>query len=130
MARFELTSEKGLIICYARLTGKGEPVLLKMALDTGATTTIIPPEAALGIGINPAHSAKTIEITTGSGTVICPIVTIPKFACLGFTSKIFDVVCHALPPESPVEGLLGLNFLKKTGKVILDFKHYVIEVIE
>jgi len=47
-------------------------------------------------------------------------VSIPKFSCLGTTLKRFSVVCHNLPPESPVEGLIGLGFLK-SAKAILDF---------
>ena len=126
MSKFKLTSEKGLIICYAKISGKGKPILLKMALDTGTTKTIIPPMAALGIGINPIHSQEITEIITGSGTEICPIVSIPKFSCLGFTVKKLDIACHALPNESPVEGLLGLDFLK-VAKLTLDFPNKIIE---
>lgn len=127
MARFKLTSEKGLLLCRVQIWGKGEPLLLKLAIDTGATRTIIPPEAALSIGINPARSKKTTEITTGSGTVICPVVIISKFSCFGVTLKKLSVVCHNLPPESPVEGLLGLDFLR-AAKIILNFAQEVIEI--
>ena len=127
MTRFNLTSEKGLLLCSAQISGKGKPVLLKLAIDTGATRTLIPFEAALSIGINPAHSQKSIEVTTGSGTVICPIVTVRKFSCLGVMLKKLPVVCHHLPPESPVEGLLGLDFLK-AAKVVLDFARNIIEI--
>ncbi|MBI1883893.1 MAG: hypothetical protein HYS08_06770 [Chlamydiae bacterium] len=36
-------------------------------------------------------------------------------------------ICHNLPPESTIEGLLGLDFLKK-AKVILDFSKGMIEI--
>lgn len=129
MPKFKLTKDKGLIICFAKITGKGKPVFLRMALDTGCSKTIIPTEVAISIGVNPAYSHRTTEITTGSGTVVCPIVTIPKFSCLGYTLKKFEIVCHDLPTESPVEGLLGLNFLQ-SAKIILDFPKNVIEVIK
>lgn len=127
MARFKLTSEKGLLLCFAQIYGKGKPILLKLAVDTGATKTIIPPEAVLSIGVNPARSQNTTEITTGTGTVICPVAIIPQFSCFGVTLKKLPVVCHHLPPESPVEGLLGLDFLK-AAKVVLDFARNVIEI--
>ncbi|KPK96993.1 MAG: hypothetical protein AMJ95_11400 [Omnitrophica WOR_2 bacterium SM23_72] len=127
MAKIKFSYPQGLILCRAKICGKGKPVLLKMAIDTGSTKTIIPPEAALSIGINPAHSKRTTEITTGSGTVMCPVVTIPKFSCLGITCKKLDVVCHNLPPESPVEGLLGLDFFKG-HLVIIDFHKGTLEV--
>jgi len=129
MPKFKLTTEKGLIICHAKIQGKGKPVLLKMSLDTGATRTIIPPEVVLSIGANLSRFDKTTEVTTGSGNVICPLVTIPKFSCLGFTLKKFSVACHDLPPQSPVEGLLGLNFLKH-AKLIFDFPKNMLEVIK
>ncbi|MBA7511632.1 hypothetical protein ES705_03628 [subsurface metagenome] len=40
--------------------------------------------------------------------------------------KNMDVVCHNLPPESAVEGLLGLNFLK-SAEAIIDFSKNIIE---
>ena len=128
MEKFELTSQKGLIICFASISGKGKPVILRMALDTGATKTIIPLEAAMSIGINPAKSNRTTEVTTGSGIVVCPLVFISKFSCFGITRRKFEVVCHSLPFEGPVDGLLGLNFFKDT-KLILDFIKNKIEVI-
>jgi len=128
MAKFNLASEKGLLICHAKILGKGKPVLMKMALDTGTTITIVPYEAVLSIGLNPADSDRTIEVTTGSGSVTRPIVTIPKFTCFGFTLKDLDVICHNLPSESPVEGLLCLNFLK-TFKLILDFPKNTIQIV-
>jgi hypothetical protein len=45
----------------------------------------------------------------------------------GAKIKHIQVVCHNLPPESPVEGLLGLDFLK-AAKVVLDFKRNVLEI--
>ena len=98
-----------------------------MALDTGTTLTVIPPEAAMNIGVNPTRSRQTTEMMTGSGIIICPIVRIPKFSCLGLTLRKFEVVCHDLPAKSPVEGLLGLNFLKN-AKVLLDFRKHTVEV--
>lgn len=46
---------------------------------------------------------------------------------LGVEIKNMDIVCHDLPPQSPVEGLLGLNFLKK-AKVIIDFSKNTIDL--
>ena len=41
--------------------------------------------------------------------------------------KNMEVICHNLPLHSPVEGLLGLNFLKKV-KVIIDLSDNIIEI--
>ena len=84
---------------------------LDAIVDTGATYTIISLETAISIGYNPIASKKHIEVTTASGTIIAPIITIKSITCLGYKVANIDVICHDLPPQSPVKGLLGLNFL-------------------
>jgi len=101
-------------------------MFIKLAIDTGASITMISIESALAIGIDPSKSERRIEITTVNGTILVPTVTIPSFTCLGIEVKNMDVICHNLPPESAVEGLLGLNFLK-SAKVVMDFSKDTIE---
>ncbi|MBI4357796.1 MAG: retroviral-like aspartic protease family protein [Candidatus Omnitrophica bacterium] len=127
IVRRKLALKDGLIVYRAKITSKIGSILLKMALDTGATFTMIPPEATLSIGINPADPSRMREITTGSGTVYCPIVTIPEFTAFGSKVKNLEVFCHTLPPESPVDGLLGLNFLKQFD-LRLNFKKGFLEI--
>ena len=88
-----------------------EERIIKMALDTGATFTMIPPEIARDIGHDPTLSKKQIEISAASGSILAPLLKVKSISCLGTELKDIEVVCHNLPPESPVEGLLGLNFL-------------------
>lgn len=88
-----------------------------MAIDTGATYTMIPAEAAIGIGCNLLHTQKKIEYV--------PTVIIPKFRALGAKFKNMQVICHNLPAPSPVEGLIGLDFLKKS-KLLIDFSENTI----
>ncbi len=85
--------------------------MLKLALDTGATYTIIPFEAAFAIGCNPISSKRKRGIVTASGIEYVPLVTIPIIKVFGFELRNLDVVCHNLPPQSQVDGLLGLDFL-------------------
>ncbi len=98
-----------------------------MAVDTGATYTMIPIEAAIAIGCYPLSSQRKIEITTGSSIEYVPLIFVPKFRVFGIEIKNMEVVCHNLPPQSPVEGLLGLNFLKE-AKVVIDFSQNIISV--
>ncbi len=127
MAEFKFNPKQSIIICHADIVGPKVELSLKMALDTGATYTMIPAEAAVAIGCDPLRSRRKIEITTGSSTEYVPVITVPKFRALGVEIKNMDVVCHDLPPQSPVEGLLGLNFLKK-AKVIIDFSKNTIDL--
>jgi predicted aspartyl protease len=101
----------GVISFYVQVKGPKTFRIIKMAMDTGASYTIIPIETAIAIGYNPALSRKNIEITTASGVVVVPIIKIESITCLGQEVKNLEIICHDLPTQSPVKGLLGLNFL-------------------
>ena len=58
-------------------------------------------------------ATKRIELVTASGLELAPRVTVRAVRCLGQTVRHLDVVCHDLPTQSPVKGLLGLNFLRR-----------------
>ena len=125
MTDFPFSSKHSIIICHAEVLGPKRELFVKMALDTGATYTMIPTEAAIAIGCDPSRSKRKIEITTGSGVEYVPIITLPEFKAFGIKVKNFDVICHNLPSQSPVEGLLGLNFLNKSKLIIHFFRHIV-----
>ena len=102
----------GPIIVYVELAGPRTSRTITMALDTGAILTVIPIETALAIGYDPAKTTKRIELVTASGIELAPQLTVLALRCLGQTVSKADVVCHDLPAQSPVKGLLGLNFLR------------------
>ena len=102
----------GIIAVYTMINGPQAKRTLKMALDTGATYTVIPVEKVIATGHEiPTSQEKRVKIFTASGIEYVPLVTVSSLSCLGITVPDIDVVCHQLPSESPVEGLLGLNFL-------------------
>lgn len=82
-----------------------------MILDTGASYTLIPTRKAIEIGHDPTLAEERIQIFTVSGTEYVPLIKVSSFKCLGIEIKDFTVICHDLPPQSPADGLLGLNFL-------------------
>jgi hypothetical protein len=49
----------------------------------------------------------------GSGTVYVPLITVHAIRALGMREENIDVLCHDLPEESLLDGVLGLNFLRK-----------------
>lgn len=87
-------------------------LLIPVALDTGATFTIVPWDVAVDLGYNPASSERKQRIFTGSGVEFCPVVTVRRITALGMPVENIDVLCHDLPEGSCVDGLLGLNFLR------------------
>ena len=107
-----LLSPRGPVIVYVEFTGPRTRRTIAMALDTGAILTMIPIETALAIGYDPANTAKRVELITASGIELAPQLTVRTAQCLAQTVRHLDVVCHDLPTQSPVKGLLGLNFLR------------------
>jgi aspartyl protease family protein len=94
-------------LCHAK-----RAVVLRMLVDTGATYTMIPRKAALAIGLNPTAAIRRIPVITASVVEYVPLLRVPVWRCLGIELRGFEVLCHDLPPESAVDGLLGLNFLR------------------
>ncbi len=100
---------------------------IRMALDTGATYTMIPWQAAIALGLNPEIAEERIEILTASGTVRVPLVRLTSLSVSGKRFKDVQAVVHDLPARGLVDGLLGLNVLKDS-RLILDFRQGVLEI--
>lgn len=86
--------------------------IVRMALDTGATYLMLPWDVAEVLGYDPAASSKRISITTASGVERVPLLTLDRVKVLGKEVDRVEAICHSLPPQSAVDGLLGLSFLK------------------
>ena len=86
--------------------------IVRMAVDTGATYLMVPWYVLEALGYAPAKVRRTISITTASGTKTAPMVRLDKVKVLGKSVRKVPAICHDLPPQSPVNGLLGLSFLK------------------
>lgn len=100
---------------------------IKMALDTGATYTMIPWETAEVLGLEPELSKERIEIITASGVEKAPLVTLKSIVVLGKRIERVEAVVHDLPPKSYVDGLLGLKSLVKL-MLKIDFDKGILEV--
>ncbi len=81
------------------------------AIDTGATTSLIPPEALIAIGCDPALSTERAQILTVTSREYLALVRVPEISALGRRIQNLEVMSHALPFSSAVNGLLGMDFL-------------------
>jgi len=104
-------------------------VTIRMAFDTGATTTFIPPDVAIAIGCDPAKATRRYPMITASSIEYAPALHIPRVACLGKSVEALEVVCHRLPAESIVQGLLGLDFLRQVP-VFQEFEKKILELTQ
>jgi hypothetical protein len=107
---FRFDPRYGLIIVQAELWGPAGSAVLRLALDTGATSTM----ANVGL-------LDRVQVTTGSGVEFVPRVTLDKVMALGQERAGFPVLGHTLPPSSGVDGLLGLDFFRGQ-RLALDFR--------
>lgn len=100
------------IVVPVELIGELGSRTLDMALDTGATYTMIPWRVAEALGYDPGVARRRVVLTTPSGLEVAPLITLRGVKALGYEASQVEVVCHDLPVESGVQGLLGLSFLR------------------
>jgi len=74
---------KGPILVEVEATGPARSTHLKLALDTGATSSLIKRSALIYLGIDPDHSIRHVQMTTGSAVEVVPIVVLTRLSALG-----------------------------------------------
>ena len=111
----------GLIIVTARLWGPSGDTYLRLALDTGATSTLINAAILVYAGYDPSASPDRIRITTGSGVEYVPRVVTERIQVLRQERVGLPVLSHTLPPTAGVDGLLGLDFFREQ-RLTIDFR--------
>jgi predicted aspartyl protease len=117
---FPFNPNRGLIRVRVDLVGPVGNTIVHLALDTGATSTLIGMDPLKLVGYDPAASGQPISVTTAGGVVSSFRLPVQSLTALGRTRTNMSVLGHALPPTSSVDGLLGLDFLR--GNVLtIDF---------
>ena len=109
---YRFAPQEGLIIVPTRVFGPSGDVIVRLALDTGATGTLINTEVLVVLGYDPATALERLQITTGSGIEFCARLAVERLEALGRTLTSFPVLCHTLPPSARIDGLLGLDFFR------------------
>jgi len=123
--RFEPTANS--ITTKAMIEGPYGVLNVTLILDTGATYVHLPWRILEALGYEPSNIHKKERIITASGIEFAPKLKVRKITSLGVEAKGVEVICHDLPPETRVDGLLGLSFLKNFN-IHLQFKRGIIEI--
>lgn len=108
--RFDL--QERLIIVPVRLFGPAGDTIVRFALDTGASRTLVNTEVMVLLGHDLAMASDRIEVTTGSGIEFCVRLPVECLESVGRALERFSVLCHTLPPSAQIDGLLGLDFFR------------------
>ena len=123
--RFDST--EGLIIIPTKMCGPAGDTVVRMALDTGATGSLVNWDVAVFLGYDPAVVTERIQMTTGSGVEFVPQIIVEKIKAFGLVRQNFPVLCHTLPPSATVDGLIGLDFFRGQ-RLIVDFREGLVTV--
>ena len=108
--RFDL--QERLIIVPARISGPAGDTIVRLALDTGASSTLVNTEVMVLLGYDPAAAPDRIEVTTGSGIEFCARLSVERMEAVERILGPFPILCHTLPPSAQIDGLLGLDFFR------------------
>lgn len=113
MKRYTLLRVGDLLITKVAIKGPQGVRVLALLVDTGSTYTILPEEALKSIGYDPSVSQEQVDIITGSGHLRAPAFQVEWVQALGKKVKQFKAVAHTLPTGLPIDGLLGMDFLRR-----------------
>jgi len=118
---FPFQRQQGLIVVSVEIEGPVKSIVMRLALDTGATITVVSAALLIATGYDPALAPARVQVTTGSGVEYVPQLALSKVSALGEERLGLAVLCHTLPPSAGVDGLLGLDFFQ--GRVLtIDFR--------
>lgn len=124
---YSFNTRHGLILVLAELFGLSGNIVLRLALDTGATGTTNNAGLLMVVGYDPSSAPERVEMTTGSGVEYASRLAVSRISALGQERTNFPIIVHTLPPSAGVDGLLGLDFFRgqelnlnfRTGVVVL-----------
>lgn len=118
---FTFNPHHGLIVVGAELHGPSRSIVLRLALDTGASTTMVSVAPLVTAGYDPALAGERVQVTTAAGVEFVPRLTIERLSSLGCDRADLGILAHTLPPSAGVDGLLGLDFLRGQ-QLSIDFR--------
>ena len=90
----------GLVIVQAELEGPSGSAVLRLALDTGATWTLINAAMLVALGYDPALVGERFQVTTASGLEFAPRLALDRLVALGQERTNFPVLSHTLPASA------------------------------
>ena len=121
MVRHELLFTRAALKCHTRIR------VATLLVDTGATYTILSREVLLSLRLDPSAAITRRPLMTANGLLVLPEVEVDELYTLGQRVTPFPVLAHTIPLGSQVDGVLGMNFLRRF-ELELHFKQGAIRV--
>lgn len=109
-----------LVVILAQVVGPSGRLRLRLALDTGATRTVISEPFVRALGIDTARLPRPFRVAAATGSTAAAEVQLSYLSALGIDWPRPPVITYPLNTATSIDGLLGLDFLR--GRVLtLDF---------
>ena len=124
--KFKLVDEDSLIIVKGLLGADR----ISLALDTGASHTVIDLSTMLLAGYDLKDATKIVELETGKGNVEAYVFNVHKFKSLDITRTKMEICSYDFLANNmllDIHGVLGLDFFKNTD-LFISFKKFEITV--
>ncbi|MBS3151494.1 retroviral-like aspartic protease family protein [Candidatus Woesearchaeota archaeon] len=121
----KISKKEDTIVLDVVIENNGVQQNLKMALDTGATYVTVPKNFIDALNIRVGSLKQKGELISASGIEPVSIVILERVKALVKEVRNVEVMVHDLPPQSSIDGLLGLNLLKNFN-VHINFKEGIL----
>lgn len=120
--------ESDLIVVNATVSGPRGSIPARLALDTGSAATVIIPDLLDEIGYSARDGMARTSVTSAIGEEHGYLLKVAQLDALGFTRTAFPVHVFDLANHFGIEGLIGLNFLRRfnyeirseEGRIVVD----------
>ena len=113
--------KQGLVIVSARIYGPTGDTLARLAVDTGAITTVLSPLLLASVGYDLAQASDAVRLVSASGVLTVPRLLADKVVALGQERTYLPIIAHTLPPATGVNGVLALDFYR-VRRLTLNFR--------
>ena len=123
---FEITDDINLIIVIGKIDGYE----IRLALDTGASDTVIDATALMIAGYNKSNALEETELETAKGIVAADIFDVKTLEVLGIKRRNFQLCSYDFLANNvltDIDGVLGIDFLMGK-KICIDFIRFEITI--
>ena len=123
---FEFSDDTNLIIIIAKVDGYE----VRLALDTGASDTVIDFTALMIAGYRKNNVVEEVELETAKGIIIADVFNVNEISTLGISKYSFNVCSYDFLANNiltDIDGVLGLDFFMGK-KVCIDLDKFEITI--
>ena len=116
-----------IVVRRVEIVGPAGTSFADLLLDTGAALTMLSPLIVESAGYDVSTAKSKQQIITGNGAIKVPILTVSELRVGDLRVDNFSVCVHSIPEVAHIQGLLGLDFLKRF-RTVIDYPNGFMEI--